>query len=182
MLLISSVSVFHIKTLLTPPFLLPIKVIFRFTLDLKLWLAYTTFSAIIPLHARTHSSTSYSVIFPHAFILIFLIILPTNTLRMKNQFIQLTRRFLHFIRTIRLTFLKYVLKLFLSFMQLQDFYHKDGGTRHTKGPPAENDRRPARRARGPRSRGTHPRRRVPPADPAFPGQSRRETAGATADG
>ena len=67
-------------------------------------------------------------------------------------------------------------------MQLQDFYHKDGKTRHTKGPPAENSRRPARRARGPRLRGTHPRRRVPPADPAFPGQSRRETAGATADG
>ena len=28
-------------------------------------------------------------------------------------------------------------------MQLQDFYHKDG-TGHTKGPPAENDRRSAR--------------------------------------
>ena len=66
-------------------------------------------------------------------------------------------------------------------MQLQDFYHKDGGTRHTKGPPAENDRRPARRARGPKLQETLPRRRVPPADPAFPGQSRRETAGATAD-
>ena len=34
-------------------------------------------------------------------------------------------------------------------MQLQNFYHEDGGTRHTKGPPAENSRRPARRARGP---------------------------------
>ena len=69
-------------------------------------------------------------------------------------------------------------------MQLQNFYHKDGGTRHTKGPPAENDRRPARRARGPNPilLKTRPRRRVPPADPAFPGQSRRETAGATADG
>ena len=67
-------------------------------------------------------------------------------------------------------------------MQLQDFYHEDGGTRHTKGPPAENDRRPARRARSPRSPKIPPRRRVPPADPAFPGQSRQETAGATADG
>ena len=54
-------------------------------------------------------------------------------------------------------------------MQLQDFYHKDGGTRHTKGPPAENDRRPARRARSPRLPEIPPRRRVPPADPAFLG-------------
>ena len=67
-------------------------------------------------------------------------------------------------------------------MQLQDYYHKDGRTRHTKGPPAENSRRPARRARGPILLKTHPHRRVSPADPAFPGQSRRETAGATADG
>ena len=67
-------------------------------------------------------------------------------------------------------------------MQLQDFYHKDGRTRHTKGPPAENSRRPARRARGPILLKTRPRRRVSPAGPAFPGQSRRETAGATADG
>ena len=72
--------------------------------------------------------------------------------------------------------------LYIFFMQLQGFYHKDGSTRHTKGPPAENDRRPARRARGPIWLETHPRRRVPPAGPAFPGQSRRETAGATADG
>ena len=28
-------------------------------------------------------------------------------------------------------------------MQLEDFHHKDG-SRHTKGPPAENDQRPAR--------------------------------------
>ena len=69
-------------------------------------------------------------------------------------------------------------------MQLQDFYHKDGRTRHTKGPPAENSRRPARRARAPtlNYQKPRPRRRVSPADPAFPGQSRRETAGATADG
>ena len=67
-------------------------------------------------------------------------------------------------------------------MQLHNLYHRDGGTRHTKGPPAENDRRPARRARSPRLQEIPPRRRVPPADPAFPGQSRRETAGATADG
>ena len=67
-------------------------------------------------------------------------------------------------------------------MQLEDSYYKDGGTRHTKGPPAENDRRPARRARGPILPRTPLRRQVPPADPAFAGQSRRETAGDTADG
>ena len=67
-------------------------------------------------------------------------------------------------------------------MQLKNFYHEDGGTRHTKGPTAENDRRPARRARGPKRSKIPPRRRVPPNDPAFPGQSRQETVGATADG
>ena len=45
---------------------------------------------------------------------------------------------------------------------------------------------PTTRKKGPRPYPklpkTHPRRRVPPADPAFPGQSRRGTAGATADG
>ena len=67
-------------------------------------------------------------------------------------------------------------------MQLQNFYHEHGGTGHAKGPPAENDRRPARRARRPILPKTHPRRREPPTAPAFPGQSRQETVGATADG
>ena len=67
-------------------------------------------------------------------------------------------------------------------MQLQDFYHNDGGTGHTKGPRAENDRRPARRTRGPKLTKTYPRRRAPSPAPAFPGQSREETVGATADG
>ena len=67
-------------------------------------------------------------------------------------------------------------------MQLQNFYHKDGSTGHTKGPPAENDRRNARRARGPILPKTHPRRRAPPTALPFPGQSRQETVGATADG
>ena len=45
---------------------------------------------------------------------------------------------------------------------------------------------PTTRKKGPRPYPillkTRPRRRVSPAGPAFPGQSRRETAGATADG
>ena len=84
---------------------------------------------------------------------------------------------------IRPTFLRYFIPYFyIYFLQLQNFYHKDGGTGHTKGPPAENDRRPARRARGPILTKTHPLRRAPPTAPAFPGQSRHETVGATADG
>ena len=67
-------------------------------------------------------------------------------------------------------------------MQLQNVYHKDGGTGHTKGPPAENNRRPARIVRGPILSKTRPRRRVPPTVPAFAGQSRQETVGATVDG
>ena len=167
-----------------PPNWIPmIRVTFKFISALKQWLACTIFFAIIPLHVRTHSSKSYLLIFLHVFILTFLITLLTNTPRMKNQFSQLIHLSLHSTLMIRLTFLKYFISFFcIFFMQLQNFYHKDGGTRHTKGPPAENDRRPARRARGPIWLETHPRRRVPPAGPAFPGQSRRETAGATADG
>ena len=69
-------------------------------------------------------------------------------------------------------------------MQLQDFYHKDGRTRHTKR--AAGREQPTTRKKGPspypKLPKTRPRRRVSPADPAFPAQSRRETAGATADG
>ena len=66
-------------------------------------------------------------------------------------------------------------------MQLQDFYHKDG-TRHTKGSPAEKYRGPGRGPKALKLSKTRPRRQVPPTTPAFPGQSRQETVGATADG
>ena len=46
------------------------------------------------------------VSFLHAFFLTFSIKSPTNTLRMKNQFILLTRLFLHFILMTQLTFFK----------------------------------------------------------------------------
>ena len=99
--------VFHINSLLTVPFLLPRKVSFKFISVLKQWLVCMIFFAITRLHVRTHSSKNYLLTFLRVFILIFLITLPTNTPRMKNQFIQLTDLFLHFILTTQLTFLKY---------------------------------------------------------------------------
>ena len=130
-----------------PNRILMIKVTFKFISALKQWLVCTIFFAIIPIHERTHSSKNYLLIFLHAFTLIFSITLFMSTLRMRSQSIQSSLRLLHFIQRLNLLFLS-IFTLFLFFMQLQDFYHKDGGTRHTKGPPAENDRRPARRARG----------------------------------
>ena len=117
---------------------------------LKQWLACTIFFPTIPLLVRTHSSRNYSPISLHAFTLIFSITLSMSTPRMRSQSIRSTLQLLHFILTTQLTFLKYFISYFcIFFMQLQDFYHKDGRTRHIKGPPAENSRRPARRARGP---------------------------------
>ena len=130
----------HQSRQIPPSWTLLIKAIFKFTLALKKWLVCTIFFATNLSHLRTHSSKNYSHIFPHAFTLISSIILFTNTLRMKNQSIQSTLQCLHFTPTIQLTFLNY----FFFFLQLLDFYHKDG-TANTKRPPAENDRRPERR-------------------------------------
>ena len=122
-----------------------IKVIFKFISALKQWLVCTTFFAIIPLHLRTHSLKNYSLTFLHAFTLIFSTLLPTNTLRMKNQFIQSIRNFLHFIPMIRLTFPKNFLLSFLYFfMQLQNCYHKDG---HSTYKSAAGRERPTTRKR-----------------------------------
>ena len=91
-----------------PPNWIPmIRSTFKSILALKQWLVCTIFFAIIPLHVRTHSSKNYLLIFLHAFILIFLITLPTNTPRMRSQSIRSTLQFLHFILTTQLTFLKY---------------------------------------------------------------------------
>ena len=65
------------------------KIIFKFTLALRQWLVYTIFFSTTLLHLRTLSLENYSLFFLHAFTLIFLITLPTNTPRMKHQFIQL---------------------------------------------------------------------------------------------
>ena len=136
--------VFHINTLLTLPFLLPRQVILtKSTLVLKQWLACTIFFAITRLHVRTHSSKNYSLIFLHVFILIFLITLPTNTPRMKHQFIQLIHPFLHSTLMIRPTFLRYFIPyLCIFFVQLQIFLQRRRAQDRRKGPPAENDRLP----------------------------------------
>ena len=123
-----------------PDWTLLIKVIFKFISALKPWLACTIFSAILLLHVRIHSSKNYSPIFLPVFTLISSITLPINTPRMKNQSILSTLPFLHSTPTIQPIFLKHFY-IFFIFMQLPNFYHEDG-TGHTKGPPAENDRRP----------------------------------------
>ena len=95
-----------------PNWTLLIKVSFKFILALKQWLVCTIFSATILLHLRSHSSKIYSLIFLHVSILIFPIISPTNTPRVRNQFIRSTLQFLHFILTLQLTFPNY---FFISF-------------------------------------------------------------------
>ena len=118
----------------TPPNWIPmIKVTFKFISALKQWLVCTIFFAIIPLHVRTHSSKNYLLIFLHVFILIFLITLPTNTLRMKNQFIQLIHLSLNSTLMIRLTFLKYFIPYFVFFYATPNFTTRTGTGRYKKG-------------------------------------------------
>ena len=83
---------------------------------LKQWLVCTISFAIIHLHVRTHSLKNYLLISLPAFILIFLITLPTNTPRMKNQFIQLIHLFLHSTLMIRPTSLSCFISYFVSFL------------------------------------------------------------------
>ena len=118
-----------------------IKVIFKFISALKPWLVCRIFSATNLLHLRTHSSKNYSLIFLHAFIPIFSILSPTNTLRMKNQFVLTTLPFLHFIPMIHPIFPKYLL-LYYFFYATPKFLPQRRAQDSRKGPPAENDRRP----------------------------------------
>ena len=159
-----------------------IKVILKFISALKLWLACTIFSAIILLHLQTHSSNNYSLIFLHVFTLISLITLLTNTPRMKNRFLQLIHLFLHSILMIQPIFPKYFLTYLLYFFYATPRFSPQG--RHATYKKDASRERPTtrKRARGPKSPKTRPRRRVPLTAPAFPGQSRQETVGATADG
>ena len=131
-----------------PNWTLLIKVIFKFTLALKQWLVCTISSATIHLHLRIHSSKNYLLISLHVSTLISSITLPTNTLQMMNQSFQSTLQFLHFIPTIQLIFLNCFF-IFLVFYATPSFLPPPPGTKHTKVPPAENDRRPRRRAQKP---------------------------------
>ena len=117
-----------------------IKAIFKSTSAPKQWLACMIFFAIILLHLRTHSSENCSLIFLHVSTLISLFLSPTNTPQMMNQFIQSTLRFLHFIPTIRLISLNNFYIFLISYATPR-FLPPPPGTKYTKGPPAENDRR-----------------------------------------
>ena len=129
-----------------PNWTLLIKVIFKFTLDLKQWLVCMTFSAIILSHLRIHFSKNYSLIFLHAFILIFLIISPMNTPRMRTQSIQSTLQFLHFILTIQLTSPNYFYT-FLIFHATPRFLPQGW---HWTYKTAAGGERPTTRKKGPR--------------------------------
>ena len=72
----------------------------------------------------------------------FFIILPMKAL-ITSQSDQLTLQILPFILTIQLTFLKHFYTL-LIFYETQRFLPHLTGTKHTKGPLAENDHRPDR--------------------------------------
>ena len=131
-----------------PPNWIPmIKVTFKFISALKQWLVYTIFFAIIHLHVRTHSSKNYLPIFLHGFILIFLIILPMSTLRMRCQSIQSTLRLLRSILTTQLTFLEYFY-IVLIFYATPRFLPQ--GRRHATYKRAAGRERPTTRRKGPR--------------------------------
>ena len=164
-----------------PPNWIPkIKVTFKFISALKQWLAYTIFFATIPLHVRTHSSKNYSPISLHAFTLIFSTTLSMSTPRMRSQSIRSTLQLLHFILTTQLTFLKYFIPYFVFFLCNSKSLPQGRWHRTYKRVAGRERPTTRRRARGPRPPRSRPPRRGPLADPAFPGQSRRETAGATA--
>ena len=157
------------------------KIIFKFILALKQWRNCTISSNITLLHLRIHSSKKYSPISLHVPTLISSITSPTNTLQMMNQFIQSTLQFLHFIPMIQLTFLEYFYILLILYATPR-FLPPPPGTKHKKGPPAENDRRPRRRPGGPK---LFESRRSWPATPVVQGAwtpSTPRTTALTADG
>ena len=184
MQLIFSVSVSRINSLLILISPSPIKAIFKSISAPKQWLVSTTFFVITPLHIQIHFSRNYLRISLHVFILIFLITLPMNTPRTKNQFVRLIPLFLHSILMIRPTFLRYFVSYFCNFYATPKFLPQ--GRRDATSKRAAGREQPTTRKKGPRPYPkllrTLPRRRAPPAAPAFPEQSRRGTAGATADG
>ena len=114
-----------------PNWTILIKVIFKFTLALKLWLACTIFSAIILLHLQNHSSRNYSLIFLLIFTLTFLVLSPTNTPRMNSQSVQSIPQFLRSFLTIQPTSLKYFYTFF-SFYATPSFTTRTSTGRYKK--------------------------------------------------
>ena len=130
-----------------PNWTLLIKVIFKFTLALKRWQVCTISSAITLLNLRIHSLKNYSLISLHVSTLISSITLLTNIPQTKTQSIRSTPQFLPFIPMTRPIFLN-CFCIFLIFYATPRFLPPLPGTKHTKGSPAENDRRPRRRPAG----------------------------------
>ena len=98
-----------------------------------------------------------------------------------NQSDRSTLPSLHSTLTIQLTFLKYFFILFILY-ETPKILPQLTGTKHTKRPPAENNGRPGRGSKDPFAPKNRRHWRAAPAAPAIPGQSRRGTVGATADG
>ena len=167
MLPILSVYVSPLNLLLILTFPSPRRVISKFILVLKQWLVCMIFSAINPLHLRIHSSKNYSLIFLHVSTLISSITLPMNNPQMMNQLIQSTLQFLRFIPTIRFLFLNNFY-IFLIFYATPRFLPPPPGTKHRKGPPAENDRQLEGGPEDPTPQRNRQRRRAAPTAPTFP--------------
>ena len=164
-----------------PNWILMISATLKSTSALKQWRVCTISSAITLLHLRIHSSKKYLLTSLHVSTLISSITSPMNTPQMLNQFIQSTLQFLHFIPTIRPIFVNNFY-IFLILYATPRFLPPPPGRKHRKGPPTENDRRPEGGPEDPTPQRNRLRRRAAPAAPAFPGQSRQETAEATANG
>ena len=157
----------------------PGKVIFKSTLALKQWRVCTIFSAINLLHQLIHSSMNYLLISLHVSTLIYLITLFTNIHQMPNQSIQSTLQFLHFIPTIQPIFLN-CFYIFLIFYATPNFYHHRWVQNIQEGRRPRTTDDPEGGPKGPTIQAGPQMWRAAPTAPAFPVQSRRGTAGATA--
>ena len=117
-----------------PNWTLMISATFKFISAPKRWLTCTTFSAMIPLHLRIHSSKNYLPISLHVFTIISSITSPTNTPRMMSQSILLTPLFLRVIPTMHPIFLNWF-NIFLILYATPNFYHKRPAPVSKKRPP-----------------------------------------------
>ena len=163
-----------------PNWISMLSAIFKFTSAPKRWPVYTNFCAVILSRLMILCSKNYfptSLLdFLHTFSITLVMKFPIT-----NQFIRSTLQFRHFLPTIPLIFLN-CFYIFLIFYATRRFLPPPPGTKHTKVPPAENNRRPGRGSEDPTLPKTCRHWRAAPAAPAFPGQSVRGTAGASADG
>ena len=180
MLPILSLSTFLLKLLIILTFTLTKKIIFNFILAPKRWLAYTNFFAITLLHVLIICSRNC---FPLSLLDFFHTTSNISLLKtlITNQFIQPIHLFLRSIQITQFTFLKSFSLYPSRFLCSPKEFLPHGGAQDSKKLlPAWNDRQPRRRSEGLRAPGTPRRWQVTPTAPAFPRQSRRGTARATA--